>query len=262
MSCSLGFSTAIITGGAGGLGKAMAKYMISQNKKVIIVGRTESSLKETAKEIGAVAYYTLDTGKLDAIPGFVETVTREHPDVDCIINNAGVQRPLYITRMKPAEFLEKGSAEIDINIRGPISLILHLLPHLRTKKHATVMNVTSVLGYLPMSVINPVYNGTKAFMHSFTTNLRTQLEQDDSTKNIQVIEIAPPAVGTDLHREREDPDDNKPGKNPVALSVEQFMKELVEGWQSGKTTISAGPGVKLIDKWYDAYGDAYKSMAH
>lgn len=258
----LDFQCAIVTGGAGGIGRAIAEYLISQGKQVIIVGRTESSLQKTSSEIGATAYYILDTGNLDAIPSFITKVTKEHPTVDCLINNAGVQRPLSITKMEPDEFLTKGTNEIDINVRGPMSLILYLLPHLKTKPNACVMNVTSILGFIPISVINPCYNGTKAFMHFWTTNIRTQLSQDESTKHIKFVEIAPPTVGTDLHREREDPDDNKKGKNSVALSVDEFIKELVEGWKNDETTISAGPGKEIVSKWYATYGEQYEKAAH
>lgn len=87
---NLGFNLALVTGGGGGIGKAISQYFISKGKKVIIAGRTESKLKETAKEIGAVAYYVLDTGKVADIPPFIETITREYPELDCLVNNAGV----------------------------------------------------------------------------------------------------------------------------------------------------------------------------
>jgi short-subunit dehydrogenase involved in D-alanine esterification of teichoic acids len=65
------FNTAVITGGGGGIGKAMAEYVIKQKNKVIIVGRTESTLQQTAKEIGAAGYYVLDTGAMDAVSSFI-----------------------------------------------------------------------------------------------------------------------------------------------------------------------------------------------
>lgn len=258
---SLTFNCAIVTGGGGGLGRAFSEHLIKQGKKVIIVGRTESNLQSTAKEIGATAYYVLDTGKISAIPSFVEKVTKEHPDVDCIINNAGVQRPLEVSKLDAKEFLEKADQEIDINIRGPMHLILGLLPHLQTQKNATIMNISSTLGYLPTSIINPVYNGTKAWIHMFTTNLRTQLQASKDTKHITVIEIAPPSVGTDLHREREDPDDNKKDKNKAALSVDEFMGDVVEGWESGADLIGAGMSKQVISKWLNAYSEEYKKAA-
>lgn len=242
---SLDFNCALVTGGAGGIGRAIAEYFISEGKKVIICGRTESKLQSTSKEIGT-NYYVLDTGDIAAIPEFIKKITKEHPELDCIVNNAGVQRPLSLKDMEVEEFLEKADNEVDINVKGPMHLAVGLLPHFRSKKSATIINVSSVLGYIPFSIINPVYNGTKAFVHFNTMNLRTQLEQ--AGDNIKVIEIAPPSVGTDLHREREDPDDNKKHKNSSALSVEEFMDEVKKGMQENRDIISAGMGQKIVDR--------------
>ena len=133
-SSNLNFNCAVVTGGGGGIGRALAEYFISKGKKVLIAGRTESKLQSTAREIGAAGYYLLDTGKTSDIPPFVERITKDHPDLDCLVNNAGVQRPLKITEDKG--FLEKADQEIDINIRGPMHLALGLLPHLQSKQSA------------------------------------------------------------------------------------------------------------------------------
>lgn len=249
----LGFACAVITGGGGGIGKAMAQYFISKGKKVLIAGRTESNLQATAREIGATGYYVLDTGKVADLPEFVAKVTAEHPDLDCLVNNAGVQRPLQV--LEDSDFLSKADQEIDINIRGPMHLTLSLLPHLQSKPHALVINVSSVLGFVPFSIINPVYNGTKAWLHFWSMNLRTQLKNAKSS--VRVVEIAPPMVETDLHRERSDPDDNKKDRNPNALSVDEFMKEVSAKFERGDEMITAGMGNEAVDKWHEALGDKY-----
>lgn len=231
----------------------MANYFISQGKKVIICGRTESKLQDAAKEMQNTHYYVLDTGDISAIPAFIKKVTTDHPDLDCIVNNAGVQRPLDVNEMSAEEFLQKADNEVGININGPMHLAVGLLPHFKSKQGAVIMNVSSVLGYIPTSVINPVYNGTKAWVHFWIMNLRTQLKDS----NIKVVEIAPPSVGTDLHRERKDPDDNKPHKNSTALSVEQFMEEIIQGWKADKDVVSAGPGQKLVARWHNEFASDY-----
>ena len=228
-------------------------------KKVIIAGRTESELETTVKEIGSkkLSYYVLDTGEASAIPSFISKIIKEHPDLDCLVNNAGVQRPFQITSMD----LAKADQEIDINVRGPMHLTVGLLPHLQGKKGALIANVSSVLGYVPTSVQNPVYNGTKAWMHSWSMNLRTQLKAaGKGSKNIRVVEVVPPSVGTDLHREREDPDDNKKDKNPSALSVEEFMEDFKDGMEEGEDVVAAGMGKKLVSRWYGEFGRDYKKV--
>lgn len=164
--------------------------------KVIIVGRTESNLKKAASELGnSTSYYVLDTGDLESIPSFIKTLTSEHPEVDCLINNAGVQRQVDLNDLE--NYLDIIDQEIRINIQGPIRLINGLLPYFESKQSGgVIMNVTSVLGIVPFSLINPSYNGSKAYMRFFTMNLRDQLKDS----NVKVVEIVPPTVETDLHR--------------------------------------------------------------
>lgn len=251
------FKTALVTGGGGGIGKALAQQLIKDGKKVIIAGRTESKLQEAAKEIGAAAYYVLDTGDVKSIPAFIKKLISEHPNLDCLINNAGVQRPLDVNEMDPEEFGSKADQEVDINIRGPMHLTLHLLSHFKSKPMALVVNISSVLGFVPFSIINPVYCGTKAWLHFWSMDLRAQLKD---TK-IKVIEIAPPTVATDLHRERKDPDDNKKEKNKAALSVEEFTEETIGKWKKGDEMIAAGPANKIVDTWQETMGPIFHNMA-
>lgn len=151
----------------------------------------------------------------------------------------GVQKPLDVSELSPQEFLQEADQEPAININGPMHLAVGLLPHVRRRKEgAIIMNVSSTLGYLPTSIFNPVYNGSKAWVHFFSTNLRTQLQGT----NVRVIEIAPPQVSTDLHRERKDPDDNK---GPSAMSIAEFMNDVVAAWKEDRDTIGAGPSKKL-----------------
>ncbi|KAF2101387.1 NAD(P)-binding protein [Rhizodiscina lignyota] len=254
---TLSFQCALITGGGGGLGRAMAETLIAMGKSVIIAGRTESNLKKTASEIGAKDYYVLDVGNISAISGFVKDIVSKHPELDCVINNAGVQRPFQILGPDYDFDLNKADREIDTNIRGPMHLSVSLVPHINSLPNGgVIMNVSSVLGYNPFSIVNPVYNGTKAWVHFFTLNLRSQLRVAQS--KIKVVEIVPPTVETALHRERKDPDDNKKDHgNKVALSVSEFMEQVLEGWKSDKDVCPAGLGHELVDKWYNAYGEAY-----
>jgi short-subunit dehydrogenase involved in D-alanine esterification of teichoic acids len=254
---TLSFKCALITGGGGGIGRAMAETLIAMGKSVIIAGRTEANLKKTASEIGAKAYYVLDVSNIGSIPDFVTKITAAHPELDCVINNAGVQRPFQILGPDYDFDLSKADQEIDTNIRGPMHMSVLLTAHFnKLPEGGVIMNVSSVLGYNPFSLVNPVYNGTKAWVHFFTMNLRSQLKQAGS--KIKVVEIVPPTVETGLHRERKDPNDNKKAHgNTIALSVKEFMDQIVEGWKDDRDVCAAGMGHELVKKYYDAYGEAY-----
>ena len=254
---------ALITGGAGGIGRGLAENLISKGKKVIIVGRTESKLQSAVKEIGAAAYYVLDTSKVDAIPAFVRRILKDHPDLNCLVNNAGVQRPFEIpgSNFTNGDYgfdLAKADQELDTNIRGPMHLAISLLPHftsLPNGKSGVIMNVSSVLGYLPSSLINPVYNGSKAWVHFFTTNMRTQLAKNQA--KVKIVEIVPPTVATDLHRERTNPDDNKKANNQAALELPEFIAQIENGLKDGSDVISAGTGKDLVKMWDQSFGEKY-----
>jgi short-subunit dehydrogenase involved in D-alanine esterification of teichoic acids len=97
--------------------------------------------------------------------------------------------------------------------------------------------------------------------HGFiSTNLRTQVKQAGKEK-IRIVEIVPPAVESDLHRERVDPDDNKRHKgNKIALTQEEFMDEVRKGWEEGQETITAGPGNEIVSEWDSTMGKRYEKM--
>ena len=133
-------------------------------------------------------------------------------------------------------------------------LALNLLPHLKNKDNALIVNVSSVLGFVPFSIINPVYNGTKSWVHSWSMALRVQLKDS----SVRVVEIVPPTVATDLHREREDPDDNKKEKNKAALSVEEFTEETIGKWKKGVETIGAGPAAAIVGSWEGSMGKIFQ----
>jgi short-subunit dehydrogenase involved in D-alanine esterification of teichoic acids len=139
----------------------MAIKLLSLGKKVLISSSNPTKLSATAKEIGATGYYTLDTSSPSTFQSTLSQILSDHPDLDCLINNAGIQTPLQVLGPDYGFDLEKADREIDINIRGPMHLSVLLIQQHFNKLEggAVVMNVSSGLGFVPFSVVNPVYNG-------------------------------------------------------------------------------------------------------
>lgn len=245
---------ALVTGGGGGLGKAFAKSLIKRGKKVYIAGRTESNLSSTAKEIGAAGYFVVDIADLASLPAFVEKVTKEAPEVDCLLNNAGIQCLVDFANGADLKALD---SEIDINVKGLVHLCALFIPHLKQKEHACIMNVTSALSQIPVAHV-PVYCATKAFVQSFTLSLREQLRP----AGITVLEICPPLVESNLHRSYSEQYEEmiKSGK-AVALSQDEWMAGVEKGWDEGKEEIGVGFGQLVIDKWREAFGAIHAKMA-
>lgn len=90
-------------------------------------------------------------------------------------------------------------------------------------------------------------------MHFWSESQRAQLKSTP----IRIVEIVPPSVHTALHRDREDPDDNNPSKSN-ALTIDDFMNQVAEGWEQDKDVITAGMGKGLVAKWYESYGEQLK----
>lgn len=213
-------NTILITGGGSGIGRALAEALHARGNTVIITGRREAPLKAVADANPGMAWATLDVADPEAIKAFGQRITADHPDLNVVINNAGIMQAEDLTA-EPFS-LETAEATIATNLLGPIRLTMALLPHLRTRPAATVMTVTSGLAFIPL-VATPTYNATKAAIHSWTQSLRTQLKDT----SVEVLELAPPAVTTDL----------MPGhaENPNSMPLADYTSEVIGLIERGDT---------------------------
>ena len=210
----------LITGGASGIGLGLTERFIKENNTVIICGRRESALKEVADKFPGVITKVCDLSVEAERVALYEWVSANHPDLNVLVNNAGIQQWVKIT---DADFYERAMQEITTNIAAPIHLtsLFVNLPSL-----ATVINVTSGLAFSPFAKV-PVYSATKAFFRSFTLSLRHLLKE----KNIEVIEMIPPALNTDLGGK---------GLHDAAPPVSGFIESVFEQMKAGKTELTYG----------------------
>ena len=205
-------NTILITGGGTGIGRALAESFQRLGNAVVITGRRRGPLEETCAANPGMSWATLDVGDADAIKAFAAKVAVEHPALNVVIHNAGIMVAEQIT----AETMDVGVPEATVatNLLGPIRLTAALLPHLGRQRAATVMTVSSGLAFVPLAMM-PTYCATKAAIHSWSQSLRQQLR--DTT--IDVMEIVPPAVATDL----------MPGhaQNPRSMPLDAFIEETM-----------------------------------
>jgi uncharacterized oxidoreductase len=205
-------NTILITGGGSGIGRGLAEAFHALGNKVIIAGRRSSVLEETTNANPGMASVTLDLNDPAAVRSFAAEVTELHPTLNVVINNAGIARQ---ENLKDHADPAQAEAMIATNILGPIRLTAALLPHLQKQARATIINVSSGLGFVPLPVM-PTYSATKAFLHSYTQSLRFQLKDTP----VEVLEIIPPYVQTELGGATQTTD-------PRAMPLKDFIAETM-----------------------------------
>lgn len=210
----------LITGGATGIGLGLTERFLSEGNTVIICGRRQEALDEAAAKHPSVIINQSDVETAEGRQELYNWILANHPDLTVLVNNAGVQNWMEIT---DPDFFKRAKQEIAINIEAPIHLtsLFIQLPGLKT-----IMNVSSGLAFTPLTK-TPVYSGTKAFMRSFTLSLRQLLK----AKNIEVVEIIPPALNTDLGGK---------GIHDQAPPVSAFIETIFEQLNQGKTELTFG----------------------
>jgi uncharacterized oxidoreductase len=166
-------NTILITGGGSGIGRALAEAFHAEGNQVIIAGRRQQVLDETVAANPGMKSIGLDIEDPESIRSFGERVVKENPALNVVIHNAGIMRPENL--LDPAGDPATVDATVTTNLLGPIRLNATLLPHLLKQPKATIMTVSSGLGFIPLA-LTPTYCATKAAIHSYSQSLRYQLK--------------------------------------------------------------------------------------
>jgi uncharacterized oxidoreductase len=191
-------NTILITGGGSGIGRGLAEALHSLGNRVIVAGRRQKVLDEATAANPGMQSLILDIEQPGSISSFAADVVEEFPALNVLINNAGIMRAEKLLEQQGD--LTDAEAIVATNLLGPIRLTAALLPHLKQQPKATIMNVSSGLAFVPLAM-TPTYCATKAAIHSYTQSLRWQLR----SSSIEVVEIIPPYVQTELMDGAEDP---------------------------------------------------------
>ena len=218
-----------------GIGKALAEKFIENGSCVIASGRRKEKLEELVERHGhgKVSAAPFDITNLDGIPNFATDITTTHPDLDCVFLNSGIQRGVNFAQPESVD-IDLINHEFVTNYLSFLALTKAFLPFLQAKgTESSLIYTTSGLALVPLTRC-PNYCATKAALHHFILVLRRQLQ----ASKIKVIEIFPPAVQTELHDEKHQPD-IKNGRF-IGMPLDEFTDEAYQGLVQGLDQIPVG----------------------
>ena len=205
-------NTILITGGGSGIGRALAEAFHKVGNQVVIAGRRETLLHEVTAANPGMEALLLDIQDKDDIAAFARQAVESFPALNVVIHNAGIMRSEAVAT---GDFLATAEDTVTTNLLGPIRLTAALLPHLLKQERAAILTVSSGLAFVPLAT-TPTYSATKAAIHSWSMALREQLK----ATSVEVIEIAPPYVQTELLGPQQAVD-------PAAMPLAEFIAEVM-----------------------------------
>lgn len=224
----------LITGGTSGLGLEFTKQLLNLGNTVIITGRDQNKLNETKKMFPKVHTFQSDVSNSNSIIELFEKVTKQFPNLNMLINNAGEMRKINLN--DTSNDLNNISREIEINLLGPIRMVQQFLPHLKIQKEATILNVTSGLALIPFP-ISPIYGASKSGLRSYTKSLRIQLKNT----NVKVFELVAPGAKTPLNDKFDGDLDSK-----SLMDAGKLITETIKGLKNNDYEIY--PGIAKVIK--------------
>jgi uncharacterized oxidoreductase len=191
----VGGNTVLITGGGTGIGFALAEKFVSAGSEIIVCGRRKSKLQAAKHALPSLNIKQCDVSLESQRKQLLRWATTHFPDLNILVNNAGIQRQLDFTSSSVARTIRPKDDEVSINLAAYIRLCALFTPKLLKKENAAIVNISSGLAFVPIAMM-PVYCATKAAIHSFTRSLRHQLRGTP----VRVFEAAPPTTDTGLDK--------------------------------------------------------------
>ncbi|KAF1363032.1 NAD(P)-binding protein [Lizonia empirigonia] len=248
---SLKYNKVLVLGATSGIGWALAEKVVQDGKQVIVVGRRQEKLDEFCHGLESllphgkdkVSTKAFDITKLEEIPKFVQDMIKEHPDLDSIILNSGIQRGFDFSKPHTVD-LEVLELEFRTNYLSYMHLTTAFIPFLQKDNETSLIYTTSGLALLPLPRC-PNYCASKAALHHMILVIREQLRAGPG--NIKVIEMFPPAVQTELHDAKHQPDIKDGGK--IGMPLNEFTEETWKKLTNGDEQIPVGFVVNAFEKF-------------
>jgi len=228
----------VVTGASGGIGAALAQQLTAEGARVVLVARRADALKKVAAQCGDLAFpITADAARRDEVQRVVREALAWFGHVDVWVNNVG----RGITRA-PTELRDEDVDDmIRVNVKSALYGMQEILPQFRMRGRGQIVNVSSMLGRLPLATMRSAYNGSKHFLNAITTNFRDELRE--TAPGIEVTLVSPGVVRTDfglnaLHGGMDSRD------LPNSQSVEEVASVIVWAIRTGKPDVYTRVGAR------------------
>jgi len=207
-------NTILITGSTSGIGRALAEDFHRRGNRVIVAGRRQELLDEITGAHPGMRGIRLDVEDPRAIDAFARQVREQFPQLNVLINNAGISQPEDLAA--DAVDLSIARSTIQTNILGVLHVTAALLPTLKEQASSTIITTSSGLAFMPLAT-SPAYSASKAFLHSWLQSLRVQLRKT----SVEVLELVAPYVQTEL---------TGPGQatSPQAMPLGDYISEVMQ----------------------------------
>jgi uncharacterized oxidoreductase len=222
--------TILITGGSAGIGLAFALKFVELGNEVIVTGRRRAVLDDVKAKHPKLHIIQSDVANPAQIAALAARVKADFPKLDVLMNNAGIM--LSKNLKAPAADLGGLMAEMNVNVGGVVGMTSAFIDILTANK-GTVINVSSGLAFVPLPAV-PIYSASKAAIHSYTQSLRFQLEET----GVEVIELMPPAVKTDLTAELAE-------GGTSLITTDELVKQSFASLKAGALEIRPGQTKQL-----------------
>jgi len=238
-------NTVLIIGGTAGIGLEIVKQLTALNNHVIVTGRNKDRLESALAGIKNVTAIPFDVSKPEEVDNLVERIAKNFPHLNMVINNAG-RAIVYNLADNNQDAFANAEDEMLTNYLSIIRINQKLLPILKEQTESAIVNVSSVVAYVP-GITLPTYAASKAALHSYTTSLRLSLEDT----SVKVFELMPPLVDTEFSKEIGGHNGIKP-----AIVADEFIAALAKD----EFEIRVGDTAKIYELFRQSPVDALNLM--
>src|SRR4051812_28701135 len=214
----------VITGASAGIGAATAELLAQQQMSLGLMARRRDALAAVVARCGPAALAVVgDAAQQADVRRVVETALARFGHIDVWINNVGqgISRP-------PSQLTDEDIDEImRLNVKSALYGMQEVLPHFKSRGEGHIINISSLLGRIPLAMIRSAYCGAKHFLNALTATFREEVQQ--THPGIQVSLVSPPVVQTDfgLNARHGGPDSRSLPNSQSAQTVAAVIADVI-----------------------------------